>query len=377
MSGGNSSVSSGVTHLSGGGGGDHTLLSSSSTSPPPGDPTVTLELINLIKIGHAHGVRSFLLSTDRGIDFTVTDTHYGRNPFHWVCRHTLSERDTRLMLGSMIDHIQNHPTDDFVDLTQRDGIGLTFFTLAGFCLKVSVVWPLIRSSPPLLALTQPLLPIPLHSIWQWDWEALGVEGQGYFTIADAHVIEADKATGHLAKLSWENTKPDPTEVGACVKAGANVNFKDPKAEQNLLGMFLYYGAVECVRECLSTTTAIDFTATGKYGYTALHAICVYNGEPEKVAALVHLLLDRLEHFPGVDLIDWGQKDETGKDFITYCGQCGMLSVVWPIIKQRGVLFYLSTDRDEPILIASKVYLSDWNQLTKEDQECFSVPKGFF
>lgn len=311
------------------------------------------------------------LSSSHVINFSLRDS-YMCNPLHWMCDAMHSDETTLAMLWAVVQRIETHP-QDLVDWGQKNGLGKTILVLAAETQKISLIWNVVREMPFFADAVEPLSLGRL--VWQWDWEALGTEQQ-YFD-DKMELVEADRSTAELCQIACSlSPQSHPVQVERIVQLimkGANVLFIDPLEKMPILHRFLLFGDINAIRACFTTSMPIDFTLR-TYGETLLHCVCPGDGgRSEEVSRVLHIFLDRIETYPH-DIVDWSVKDSKGHDFLSWEGFRGRLSLVWPLLKERSVNYFMKYEGKIPLTL--KLILEDWNRLSEEDQERFFVSKGF-
>lgn len=343
-------------------------------------------------------------SSPRVIDFTVIDT-LGRNPLHALVEVCAPDEDIVSMLSAVVYRLETHP-HDVVDWGQRTVLGgalrqinptlglegQTVLSLAAENQKLHVVWPLVRDLP---YFSDQIDPIYLPRVWTWEWDALG-EDQQFFSKVGVEFIHANRSTGklfqHCVTTNW---KPDPNCILRYVKEGANISFADVHMRMPILHRLLFCGDVDCVRACLATSDPIDFTLGDVDGFTPFHAMCSLTQHPETVAALINAILDRIQRTLPIlfsasspfnpptestvaDIVDWRREDNFGNNFFSLAAYHGNLSVVWKVMKDRGVLLCdeaLSVEISGSIPLTMKISESDWGLVSESDKRHFSLKNG--
>lgn len=245
-------------------------------------------LHTFIEAGNVGAVKA-CLSTSKRVDFTLTDKRCRKTPLHCLCQLSLSDEKTAAMLQLVVERLEKHP-DDRIQWVQEDDEGSEFLSCAARNQQLSLVWSIVRDVPFFAEQTEPLT---LLRVWEWDWNALGRDEQVCFSLPEDHYIRADQHTGMLSKLFLRGN-PDPKKVEACVSKGADIFFKVDGLHSPLFHMFVWYGFVDCVRACLTTPSAIDFSTKDISGYTALHCLCFGDNPPDVISQILHLILDRLQ-----------------------------------------------------------------------------------
>lgn len=326
-------------------------------------------LHTLVKRGNVEAVHA-CLSSSHVIDFTLRDS-YRSNPLHWMCDATVSDDTTLAMLSAVVERIEASP-NDHVDWGQKNGGGKTVLMLAAENQKLSLIWNVVKGMPFFDDAIEPLS-LGLH-VWKWDWDALGTEQQFFHINAD--LIEADRATAGLCQIACSLTPQchvDLQRIERYIAEGADVLFTDPLEEMPVLHRVLLFGDAEAIQACFTTSRSIDFSLR-TYGETLLHCVCTgEEGKSEQVTKLLHIFLNRIETHPS-DNVDWSVKDSKGHDFLSWEAFRGRLSLVWPILKERRVPYFM--EYAEKIPLTLKVFVKDWNALPKSEQDRFYASKGF-
>eukprot|EP00796_Vickermania_ingenoplastis_P006984 gene6984-4948_t len=88
-------------------------------------------------------------------------------------------------------------------------------------------------------------------------------------------------------------------------------------------------------------------------FAAVVKRCAEGGadDPEKAVAILELVLQRLRHRDkrahmttlhrrDADVVDWGQRDAHGHDFISCAAAAGYLSIFWPLLRHYKVPFFM-------------------------------------
>lgn len=342
------------------------------------------------------------LKTTREIDFTSCHhlaTSSSSSPsrqtiLHRICSNCFSSAEATSILQAIVTHIQQHPGDT-VDWGAEDDYECTFIVRAAENQRLSLFYPLVRhftffhqkeSSLPFLSCAIPLLrripflrnaslvghsaaPIPLKTVWSWDWEALEEQDKTHFNTDRTETVEASRPTGELSWMAQQaEDSPhvvDVEEVKRLVSDGADVLFRPEVFLKPTLMAFAYKGCMEALRACLETSSPIDFTLTDHRRRTLFHYLCC-DFSPTTAAEILQLLVYRVETHPR-DQLDWGQEDMAGLDFIHLAAENGRLSLLFPLVRQMAYF----DDRTEPITLDT-VRAADWKQLSEEDKENFTV-----
>lgn len=324
-------------------------------------------LSQLVIIPDIEGIRA-CMNSNLPLDFSLTDGH-GNTPLHCICHENVSDLCAKEILSLFVLRLETHPLDK-CDWGIVNHHGDDFLSLVASRQLLSVLFPLLKNVP---FYADSVAPLPItRKVWQWDWEQLSPEDQANLKIPD-EIIKADRYTSKLFKLANEDF-PDLTEVQNCVKNGADVCFHVPGSYWPILHRFIFAGNVECVAACLKSPNPINFTCTDRYKCTPLHFICRNSLDNKKSEVeILRLILDRLDSGLNSDSVNWEQQNSVGMDFLHHVVFSERLSVVWPIVKKRVSYF---RDHSFPIPITCRIYRSDWNQLTPEEQQQFEPHAGF-
>lgn len=108
---------------------------------------------------------------------------------------------------------------------------------------------------------------------------------------------------------------------------------------------------------------LDLTVDGEGGYTPLHCLCHYRLDDATSAAMLRLFVERVERHPR-DLVDWGQGDAEGNDFLTLAASFMKLFVLYPIVKEQPFF----ADRVVPFQLGWRVWDVDLKLLHEKEQE---------
>lgn len=201
--------------------------------------------------------------------------------------------------------------------------------------------------------------------------------------AEGLLASQKNATEELAGLCMATGyHPSEDEVRDCIQRGADPLAKaSPSAVSPMLHRLIVTSRLKVLRACLETPLALDFTTTDDSGRTPLHIIFDMFGftfyaadEKERevilrkqraiVAALLTAILERLETHPR-DIVDWSLKDHREYDFLSLAAMRGQLSVVWPILLEHKVEYFMGLE--EPIPVATKLLRTDIAQLPMEQR----------
>lgn len=190
-----------------------------------------------------------------------------------------------------------------------------------------------------------------------------------FTRVQRQSKESSKELAALCKRAPSSASFEA--VKKCIDSGADPHYRDESSmPMPILHTFIEAGNVEAVKACLTTPKRIDFTLTDKRcRKTPLHCLCQIPLSDEKTAAILTLIVDRLEKHKD-DMIRWVQEDDEGADFLCCAAKNQQLALVWSIV--RDIPFF--ADQNEPLTLL-KVWEWDWNALGKEEQVCFSLAEG--
>lgn len=300
-------------------------------------------LHGLVAAGRVEAVTA-CLTTTAPLDFSlIIGMGYQQTVLHLLCASALPASATAAMLAALVRRLQTHPLSlgDKVEWLARDSFGKTFFDVAAWGQRLSVVWPLVRELPyfadffatgfPTAAnLPQesvamgvpPLVRLRPGTVWEWDWEALRQVREGddetalgvYFQIGGPErqrwgpnavpsylaasgstsstvFVPADRATARLCELSWLAHPPEAAAVTRAVQDGGRLFFCFPGIEPPLF-CWVRRGEVDMVRACLedssesalsASSTRLDFTQCDAAGCTVLHYIWSSNQQAAAAA----------------------------------------------------------------------------------------------
>lgn len=220
-------------------------------------------------------------------------------------------------------------------------------------------------------------PIPLDTVWRWEWEALTAAGatRRYFKVKKNRIIDADEPTGELWRLATHHPQTAPASaIEALVSVGADVVFL--KDNITILHRFIRAGAVNAVRACLQTQRHIDFTVKNDFLWTLFHSGVspVTRAHRRDVShVMMCAILDRLESHPG-DGVDWSGTNCAGDNLLSTAAAYGKLSLLWNLLISRRIPYFHNYPGRIPI--TTKVYKKDWDQLSDEHQSRFNLIEGF-
>lgn len=363
----------------------------------------TMLLSVVIRAGVRPQTLRALLTTPRGIDFSMVSSQRDLSPLHWLCLGSIRDEDTHAMLESIVDRLMSPAGKaDRVDWFQRHA-NKDFFSFAAENHKLSVVWPVVQRLPCFSAMVSRgaagldvLQKMKLcHKVWASDWFALGVTpmkhekrdrptASVYFEIHGGAMLDVDNATSHLVKTSWL-PHPDPVKVRELVQEGAAVLWRDPVLCRTPLHSFVQHGHVECVRACLNTPEKITFHSRDRDGNTLLHCICSPTNSRDELALLLHLFLDRMERTMGEhtaagegtlaeETYDWELRNKKGLNFFSQAASRNDLGLVWFILSKHNMPSL--QQRRERFVIKVPVSKADWKRVSAEDRAYFVLTKGF-
>lgn len=156
-------------------------------------------------------------------------------------------------------------------------------------------------------------------------------------------------------------QPTPSSIQPFIDDGADITI--PAVEgKSILHCLAQDGCLPIIQLCLSSSSPIDFTRLDVMSCTILHHLCDYSVEAEKSAAILRLIVQRLETHPQ-DIADWSQKDIQGRDFIRAAAFHQRLSLFWAIIQELPFF----ADTLEPFnLSCQTVWKWDWENLMAHD-----------
>eukprot|EP00796_Vickermania_ingenoplastis_P011317 gene11317-7849_t len=170
--------------------------------------------------------------------------------------------------------------------------------------------------------------------------------------------------------------------------GANVLFRDPTGVTDhavLLSRLVQdpTAPLDIIAACLQTPMAIDFTAPQGVMNDFLLLYMSQWTDPQRLAAGLHLVLDRLEahghppaNQPGVrpaaaagddarDTVDWLQSNLSGDNVFSYPALHGRLHLVWRILEDRHAHYFFSEGSPSMVPIPRPVRPQDWEQLSRD------------
>lgn len=327
------------------------------------------------------------LETTLPIDWTVVDDDSHRSIFHELCMATLPRVSAAEMLRMFVERIETHPSD-VVEWGKECDWNNDFLSLAAFHQRLSLFFPHVRDQP---YYADQIHPIELRcGVWQWDWEALNEADRLSirFPEDETRVFRASRLTGELAELctrtSWQ---PDVDAVREYVQRGADVEFSDGSSEMEgpILHKFVREGNVACALVCLKhSTKPIDFRLLNYWDRTLLHEVCG-SFMTSRAVRMLKAILDRedeqleknIDTEKRIYSIDWFAKTEYGETFFCNAAATQVLSVVWPMVKDRVLAF---AEKHHPaffplqLMDSVSVFQWDWDALGQSDQRFFKLPR---
>lgn len=166
--------------------------------------------------------------------------------------------------------------------------------------------------------------------------------------------------------------PNLEDIQKCVDDGALVYVEDVDAMRPVLNGLILAGEVDAVRICLSSKLPINFTFGGMEEQTPLHAACFMSVSDEHTAAILDLIVERIQTHPE-DQIDWGKPNFDGQEVLSFASKYQKISILWPRVRE----FPYYSDRTAPFSFPY-VWSTDWNTLLKEyrnDEYYFDLQKS--
>lgn len=180
--------------------------------------------------------------------------------------------------------------------------------------------------------------------------------------------EADGETG--GERETKELQGMSSLVRACIERNVHVLFHAPGMKRPILHEFMHRGDVAAVRECLTTTRALDLTTRDAFGRTPLHCIFCYG----RTIPMLHVILDRLlVTHKRVDKVDWSLEDNEGHDILSLAAYYGILARVWEVLKERRVRYFRKYVGRIPI--RKRIRLGDWEQLSRCDRRRLHPTEG--
>lgn len=194
------------------------------------------------------------------------------------------------------------------------------------------------------------------SLWKRDWEAID-DRQVLHVDSETFFAETYK-TALLMRLSRVRL-PDKGLVKWCVADNANVSFQLPHGKGSILHEFLSNGQIDCFLLCMETKQEINVDVFDENGLSVLHKLCEVE-EPREVRRALEAFVRKLK--ASGQKINRKSKDSIGRDALSYAAANGLLSTVWPIIKE----VFVSLPR--PIPINAIPWEFDWSHLPRNEFE---------
>lgn len=300
------------------------------------------------------------LSTERAIDFTVTNNKWDVTVFHCLCEENSPETAATL-LRLFLDRLRKNPQDT-VDWSLTDIDGHNFVSSVALYQQLSHLWPIFKDSPAFEKMPQP---VSLCVAWAHDLEGLEKEDQKYFTV-ESNLIRTNAATRELNKLCKTKIQDiNPSLVKHWVDAGADISFWDPIMNKPIFHFLISHGLVECVNACLSTSDVIDFTSGDGWGWTPMHFVCPKSCGVMEAVSIMRLIVHRIETHPQ-DVVSWDKKSRDGYDFLSCAAKYQKLSALWPVVMNMPYF----ADHVDPIPLSKPVWKYDWEELG--DEQTFFV-----
>lgn len=338
----------------------------------PGNANPTLHWC--ILKGHADALEA-MLDTMGNIDFTVEGVAE-QPPFHCVCLHFPDEpphatEEIVRMTTLIIKRLESHPSDQ-VNWGQKNRDGNDFLTIAARRGVLADLYPLVKTQPYYAGAPGPqkLMYMPSGD----DWERLSKIDQRTLQVTKEGCSQA-----LFDEIAKKDT-PNLCVVRRCINGGADVLFAPPYDDDTTLHYCMLKSQVEALNVLLETTQAVDFRVKDNGGQTPLHCVSLHwahleHPSPEAMTAMTTAIVNRLATHP-TDLVDWGSQDEDGDDFVSLAAMGGVLSYLYPIIKNQP--YYVKAKK--PFLIQRgptdiKVWNADWKRLSPEDRTVFKPSWG--
>lgn len=308
-----------------------------------------------VQMGHTAALR-MLLATPQNVDFTV-EGWWKRSPLHCICLHASSQPPHTIQLmkdmtNLIVLRLTSHP-NDHVDWSQKDVFGDDFISNISYYDALSHLYPLVRGQPYFLTAPKPIFLTYMPS--SRDWKDLCTEDQNSMQVT---------VVGYSRRLYHEVQKatPDLDVVKMCVNEGADVLFKANEDDYPLLSFCILMRNVEALRVLLDTKKKIDFTVTGGDDWCPLHVVCSSfldssTGLLGAIGDITAAIVNRLDKCPD-DVVDWGQRERTGCDFLSLATREGILSNVYPLVRSQQYF----TSALKPIPLLYKPLDDDWSRL---------------
>lgn len=182
----------------------------------------------------------------------------------------------------------------------------------------------------------------------------------------ANQVEATHKLVELIKAPAD----DADGVRELIQKGANVCEQVNVAEGTILHACIVRQKVKSLKELLCTPNLINFTITNSTLDTPFNAIYTYSTavyDTDRAVMMLKLLVDRLQRKTAADIVDFSVKNYQGEDFINRTVRIGLLSRVWPIIRDANLDYF-----QHEIVLTEKVMQTDWDNLTVTDQRRFKI-----
>lgn len=184
-----------------------------------------------------------------------------------------------------------------------------------------------------------------------------------------------KATRELVKLCQASAwRPDPAAVQQCVEHGADFFALTDDGTPLLHQLAAEAGNTRTFATCLkSARRPLDFTKTDRHGNTVMHCLVQhpYISEEEALSKL-RAIHQHVCVYPEEDIVNWLQKDGSGRTFLSTAASNQVLSALWGEIRRTSMFA-----PDAPIALMDRVWEWDWARISPEDQkEFFSIRYTF-
>lgn len=281
------------------------------------------------------------LETPYAVNFSTMHPLIQASPLHLLCENrNLSNEDAGSILRAIVRHVELHP-QDIIFWGQRGGDKKkAFINLAAEFQRLTQFYRIVKHMP---FFDDRDTPISLSLVWQWDWEALEEEERVQFTIAEPNgVIRASASTSRLMQMCYMGCL-DATMIAACVAEGAELQFNDRLSAAPLHWILQNDQSADfkAIRACFATSQRIDFTKRDCSGNALLSKIFDLTRADNHVAAVLDLVIDRLEAHPE-DTVDWsGPPTRYIDSFLALAARFSQLHVVWPVLLRRKVPYYMN------------------------------------
>lgn len=115
------------------------------------------------------------MESPQSIDFTVVD-RYKCTPLHLVCHNGM---DNKVGVAAILSHILHRlatHSEDVVNWSQKNDVGLDFISHAAASERLSLVWPLVKHAVPYFRNYSGKIPL-CAPVYRSDWNALTTEEQ--------------------------------------------------------------------------------------------------------------------------------------------------------------------------------------------------------